>query len=176
MTDIARRGGGACLADFGPDDQTIDFKRMIHAIHGSGNDGADREGTPFEVCGFGSSAITFEVGYPGRLNNCEGCHQPDTYYPVDAATVLGTTMDAGANLASPTDDVVISPNASVCSACHDSDLERQHMIQNGGDFGATKAADSTLISSGVETCALCHGPGRIGDVKELHGVGTFKFN
>jgi cytochrome c553 len=71
---------------------------------------------------------------------------------------------------------VISPNAAVCSACHASDLAKQHMIQNGGDFVATKAADSTLISSGVETCALCHGPGRIGDVKEVHGVGSFRFN
>lgn len=176
MTDISRRGGGACLANFGPDDQTIDFKRMIHAIHGSGEDGSGRVGVPFEVCGFGSSAFTFEVGYPGRLQNCEGCHVPNAYYPVDPAKVLGTTVDVGLDLASPTDDVVISPNTSVCSACHVSELAAQHMIQNGGDFGATKAADSTLISSGVETCQLCHGPGRIGDVKTMHGVGTFQFN
>ena len=176
MTDINRRGGGACLATFGADDQTIDFKRMIHAIHASGHDGSEREGVPFEVCGFGSSAFVFEVGYPGRLKNCEGCHLANTYYPVDPARVLGTTMDVGANVTSPTDDIVISPNTSVCSACHVSSLAAQHMIQNGGDFGATKAADSTLISSGVETCALCHGPGRIGDVKTMHEVGTFKFN
>jgi OmcA/MtrC family decaheme c-type cytochrome len=176
MTDVSRRGGGACLANFGPDDQTIDFKRMIHAIHGSGHDGSGREGVPFEVCGFGSSAIVFEVGYPGRLKNCEGCHLADKYYPVDPASVLGTTVDVGADLASPTDDVVISPNTAVCSACHVSELAAQHMIQNGGDFGATKAADSTLISSGVETCQLCHGPGRIGDVKTMHEVGSFLFN
>ncbi len=176
MTDIGQRGGGACLANFGSDDQTIDFKRMIHAIHASGHDGGGHEGVPFNVCGFNSSAITFEVGYPGRLMNCEGCHLADTYYPVDAAKVLGTTVDAGADLTSPTDDVVISPNSSVCSACHVSDLAKQHMIQNGGDFGATKAADSTLISSGVETCALCHGPGRVADVKAVHGVGAFRFN
>lgn len=114
--------------------------------------------------------------YPGRLKNCEGCHQANTYYPVDTAKVLGTTVDVGADRASPTDDVVISANTSVCSACHFSALEAQHMIQNGGDFGATKAADSTLISSGVETCQLCHGSGRIADVKIMHGVGTFQFN
>lgn len=176
MTDVNRRGGGACLATFGSDDQTIDFKRMIHAIHASGEDGSGRVGMPFEVCGFGSSAFVFDVGYPGRLKNCEGCHLANTYYPVDGAKVLGTTVDAGLNLESPADDVVISPNTSVCSACHFSAIATQHMTQNGGDFEATKAADSTLISSGVETCNLCHGPGRIGDVKLMHEVGTFKFN
>jgi len=49
-------------------------------------------------------------------------------------------------------------------------------MQNGGDFDARKAADSTLISSGVETCELCHGEGRSADVKVMHGVGDFQFN
>ena len=90
--------------------------------------------------------------------------------------MLGTTVSVGADEASPTDDVVVSPNAAVCSSCHVSDLAREHMIQNGGDFNATKAADSTLISAGVETCALCHGPGRSSDVAEVHRVGDFDFN
>jgi hypothetical protein len=50
------------------------------------------------------------------------------------------------------------------------------MRQNGGDFAAGKNDSGTLISGGTETCALCHGPGRIGDVKSVHGVGTFNFN
>ena len=50
------------------------------------------------------------------------------------------------------------------------------MVQNGGDFNAGKAADSTLISSGVETCELCHGSGRAADVEEVHGVRDFPLN
>jgi cytochrome c553 len=50
------------------------------------------------------------------------------------------------------------------------------MKQNGGDFEATKAADSTLISSGVETCALCHGKGGIADVEAVHHVRDFPLN
>ena len=178
MTDARQRDAGDCLALLGPDDQTLDFKRMIHAIHQSGHDGSGREGVPFEVCGFRNSDHVFEVHYPGRLRNCEGCHtkDEDTFYPVDPAEVLGTTVDQGLDIASPTDDVVISPNTSVCSACHTGALAAEHMKQNGGDFEATKAADSSLISSGVETCALCHGPGRLADVAEVHGVGEFDFN
>jgi OmcA/MtrC family decaheme c-type cytochrome len=169
-TDINRRNP-PCSDELGSDDAPIDMKRMIHLIHASG-----ATGVPYEVCGFGNSVHVYDVAYPGHLNNCEGCHEPGGYYPVEAGEILGTTVDVGADPASPIDDVVISPNASVCSSCHVSDLARTHMEQNGGDFAATKAADSTLISSGVESCALCHGEGRSADVEEVHGVSDFQFN
>lgn len=169
-TDINRRAG-QCLADLGADDTSIDMKHMIHALHAAGS-----VGVPFEVCGFGNQPLVFDFVYPGRLNNCEGCHNPDGFYPVDPGAVHGTTVDAGADLVSPADDVVVSPNSAVCSTCHVSSLAAEHMEQNGGDFSATKAADGTLISSGAETCQLCHGPGRSADVADVHGVGTFQFN
>jgi OmcA/MtrC family decaheme c-type cytochrome len=172
-TDASQRGaiGSACDMTLGGDDQTIDMKNMIHAIHASGHTGVS-----YDVCGYNSSAHSFDFHYPGKLENCEGCHFANTYYPVDPAEVLGTTVDTGADVTLPTDDTVISPNTSVCSTCHVSSLAAEHMKQNGGDFAATKAADSSLISSGVETCALCHGPGRSADVKVMHGVGEFQFN
>jgi OmcA/MtrC family decaheme c-type cytochrome len=159
-----------CLNVLGADDTPIDFKHMIHAMHASGT--IDK---PFDVCGFRNSVHSFDFVYPGRLNNCEGCHLADTYYPVDAANVLGTTFDVN-DPASPTDDRVVSPNAAVCSACHIEPLDILHMEQNGGDFDATKATDSALISSKIESCAVCHGPGRTADVKAAHGIGTFEFN
>ena len=160
-----------CVNVLGADDQSIDFKFMVHAIHAGG-----ATGVPYEVCGFRNSVHVYDFVYPGKLANCEGCHNPDTYYPVDPATVLATTTDTGADTSIPTDDTAISPNSAVCSTCHVSDLAKQHMIQNGGDFAATKAADSTLIASGVETCQLCHGPGRSSDVKVVHGVADFVTN
>ncbi|MEJ2129851.1 MAG: OmcA/MtrC family decaheme c-type cytochrome [Woeseiaceae bacterium] len=168
-----------CETVLGTEDSPIDFKYMIHAIHASGE-----TGVPYQVCGYGNSAHEFDVHYPGHLNNCEGCHvrkedlgrgQSLTYFPVDPNEVLGTTVDAN-DMSTPDDDVVVSPNTSVCSACHVSDLAKQHMMQNGGDFDARKAADSTLISSGVETCELCHGEGRTADVEEVHGVRDFPLN
>lgn len=166
-TDVMRRvPDSACVNTLGTDDQTIDLKNMIHGIH-SGSVG---------VCGFGNSAHPyFDVVYPGRLDNCEGCHTEDGYYPVEPGEILGTTVDA-VDPAIVTDDVVVSPNTSACAGCHKSSDATAHMEQNGGDFNATKAVDSSLISSGVETCTVCHGPGRTADVKLMHGVGTYEFN
>jgi OmcA/MtrC family decaheme c-type cytochrome len=172
-TDINRRVG-TCADELGTDDVSIDMKYMIHALHAGGAEGVP----PYNVCGFGfpSTPHTYDFVYPGRLNNCEGCHEPGGYYPVDPSTVLGTTVRSGVDPATPTDDIVQSPNTAVCSTCHTSGLAASHMEQNGGDYNATKSADSTLTSSGVETCALCHGEGRSADVGLVHGVGTFEFN
>jgi OmcA/MtrC family decaheme c-type cytochrome len=168
-TDNAQRGGGACLAELGPDDAPLDLKYMVHAIHAGITTG-------YTVCGFRNSVHRYDqVVYPGRLNNCEGCHLTDAYYPVAAGIRLGTTVSAGL-LAGPTDDVVVSPNTAACYGCHVDGVAVEHMKQNGGDFVATKASDSRLISAEVETCVLCHGPGRSADVKEAHGVGEFLFN
>lgn len=170
MTDINQRAGEPCNSTLGTDDTPIDFKYMIHGIHASGE-----IGKPYNVCGFFSSVHSYDFVYPGRLNNCEGCHLADTYYPVDSSEVFGTTFDAN-NPAILTDDRVVSPTAAVCSACHIEPLDSQHMQLNGGDFAATKAADGTLVSAKIESCVVCHGPGRALDVKEVHEVGTFEFN
>jgi OmcA/MtrC family decaheme c-type cytochrome len=172
-TDINRRAGD-CAVALGTDDEPIDLKVMVHRIH-AGNIG---------LCGYGNSPHDYNgVVYPGRLKNCEGCHLEGTYYPVDPNAVLATTIDAAPEiLGNPgdrstlTDDVAISPNTAVCSSCHTSDLARNHMVQNGGDFNAGKDDTGALISTGNETCQLCHGKGATADVAVKHGVGEFQFN
>jgi OmcA/MtrC family decaheme c-type cytochrome len=167
-TDVARRAppcsnppDDPVAPGLGPDDQAIDFKFMIHQIHSA----------QFQVCGFGNSVNDFtDLKFPGHLDNCENCHRPNTYYPVDGAVVQATTFDAN-DRTTLADDRAVSPNSSACSACHSSDLARVHMEQNGGDFNAGKTAEGVMISAGVETCALCHGPGRVADVKVMHDVG-----
>jgi len=168
-TDVRQRGvvDTDCDNDLGATEVPIDLKRMVHQIH-SGTTG---------ICGYNNSSHSyFDVKYPGHLNNCEGCHLPGAYFPVDVSQVLATTIDTGGDRSVLTDDVAISPNTAICSACHTDTLATEHMGQNGGDFAAGKNDTGALISSGVETCALCHGEGRTADVEVMHGVGDFKFN
>ena len=66
-TDVQQRGVADtdCFNELGTVEESIDFKRMIHRIH-AGNVG---------ICGYQNSSHDYNgVVYPGRLNNCEGCH------------------------------------------------------------------------------------------------------
>jgi len=174
VTDINRRvEGSECVNLLGADDSPLDLKYMIHAIHNGPNSG-------FAACGF--SPTTFDqVHFPGKLNNCEACHLSPTatgvasYYPVDQNVVQATTVDAGADRSSLTDDVAWSPNVAVCSGCHVSAFAEAHMLQNGGSKTLTKNADGSTAGGPLETCQLCHGPGRVADVKVMHGVDNFEF-
>jgi OmcA/MtrC family decaheme c-type cytochrome len=167
-TDIrARTEGGvdAMTAPDGKDEETIDFKQMIHAIHAGQT----------VLYGFGGGLHDYrEVVFPGELANCENCHDGDTFYPVDQTAVLATTIDTGANLGDPTDDVNISPNASACFGCHRSAPAVSHMTLNGASFNATQNADGSLVDNDtmgvvVESCEVCHAEDRIADVEVVHG-------
>jgi OmcA/MtrC family decaheme c-type cytochrome len=146
-------------------EQSIDFKHMVHRIH-AGN---------IAVYGFGGGEHDYRhVVFPGELSNCGNCHAGDSFYPVNQNFVLATTTDTGADLADPTDDVNISPNASVCSGCHTSDPTVSHMIINGASFNASQDADGILVdldTNGVvvESCEVCHAAGAIADVGVAHG-------
>jgi OmcA/MtrC family decaheme c-type cytochrome len=169
-TDVARRVAGSdCDTRAGLDDQSVDFKYMIHAIHAGPR-------ANYTACGFGNVAHPYgDVTYPGKLNNCEGCHLADTYYPPESSQALATTIDAG-DRSTPAGDIAITPATAACSACHASPVAKQHMELNGGSFNAVKAADSTTPGAPVETCGNCHGPGKASDVKVRHRVDEFEFN
>jgi OmcA/MtrC family decaheme c-type cytochrome len=170
-TDILRRVAGSdCETVTGSlDDQSVDFKYMIHAIH-AGEIGG------YKVCGFGNRGFDFsDVVYPGNVSNCQGCHLDGTYYPPDPLTAIATTIDAAPlsapDRSTPAGDIAITPATAACSTCHKSQAATLHMQQNGGSFSAVKAADSTTPGAPVETCGTCHGEGRPADVAVVHGFG-----
>jgi len=161
-TDYERRP--ADPAD-GLAERSVDMKRMIHSIHA-----ADMLSSPYILYGFGSSAHDYsQVHYPAPLDNCEACHLSGTYQLPLSSTVLGSTIDSGADKALRSDDIKITPIAAACSSCHDDPLSRAHMEQNGGaSFNTSQQAIDDFEV--VETCVFCHGPGGLSDIATVHNI------
>lgn len=178
----------------GLEERSIDFKHMIHAIHGAGHREND-----FIIYGFRSSVHNFgHVEFPRGPNECDTCHVGETYAPPLGSNVLATTVDTRATVGEddfvgsdgnpieagdPRDDGNITATAAVCSACHDEPEALAHMRDVGG-AGITDEAPGN-VSSGpgvvvtqtdvdnslyVESCGVCHGSGRDFDVSRVHGL------
>jgi len=105
-----------------------------------------------------------DVTYPGRVSNCLGCHNDGTFYSARETARAISTVTNDEFLWN--DDVATSTTSFACSTCHTGNTAKNHMIQNGGIFDAAK----TEPQLGAETCAICHGPGGIADVAEVHNV------
>ncbi|MCK7579751.1 MAG: hypothetical protein MZV65_31345 [Chromatiales bacterium] len=173
-TDINRRVAGSnCEAVTGTlDDQTIDFK-----VHGARDPrGRDRG---YKVCGYGNTGYDFSyVRYPGKLNNCEGCHLPDTYYPPDPTTALATTIDAAPasspDRSTPLGDIAIDAgDGRSARPATRARPRRQHMrAERRLVHARSRTPDSTTPRTPAEACANLPRPGpqrrREGS---SHGVG-----
>jgi hypothetical protein len=130
----------------------IDFRAMLHKIH-TGEDLANA-GT-YQVVGFGSTpypnnfsiAMYDEVGFPAMpegVKQCVACHGDSDSWK---SPIVREHLEATVPSRSWT---------TVCTACHDSKST------------ATHAASNTV--GGVESCEVCHGPGREFSVEVSHRV------
>lgn len=164
-TDINQRPADPAETADGKVEQAIDFKYMIHAIHG-----AQFLETGIVVWGFGPDEHDFRdiqmpsPSGPGEENlnliNCEGCHLEGTFeVPLDP-NASPTTVSTGNKRADPDDDVNITPTASSCVSCHDSILDKTHMAERGASFDFVLFAPETSTAEGQSQVALC-GPGPI---------------
>jgi OmcA/MtrC family decaheme c-type cytochrome len=185
----------ATLSLDGKAEEAIDFKRLIHGVHAAAKTdytGAAAEGfrnKGLVIYGFNSSVNDFShVRFPGILNDCLTCHVTPTgnnrgsyelagkWEVPTASGILGSTISTvpdltgvyATQLADQTDDLNITPTAAVCSSCHDSATAKSHMQLNGALFAATQAVINTGVT--LEACAICHGPGRLADLKVVHGI------
>ena len=130
-------------------------------------------------------AVDIDVRYPQRTSNCIACHTDDGFYPVASDSgVLATSTNRGTETTDPTDNNRIAPNSSACGVCHTSADAQVHIVQNGGSFDACQESDGSLRErvptstcgpggdkTGalvVESCGVCHGPGRNADVANAH--------
>ena len=157
-------------------EQSIDFKVMIHAIHDGPNRGRT-DHAPYVVYHNGAvHDFTTITPFPGAVNNCLGCHEAGTFYPPDPsnptplASTINTVDATGAPLAN---QIAITAGAAACSSCHASATEKAHMVQNGANFAAVKNATTNQVASS-ESCLVCHGSGAIADVQVVHKLTAYK--
>ncbi len=126
-----------------------------------------------------------DIRYPQRTENCLACHTADGFYPVSSDSgVFSSSFDRGTLATDPTDNTRVSPNSATCSVCHESADAQAHMIANGAAFDACTETDGVTRErvdfcgpggnkSGrlvLESCSVCHGPGRISDLALVHGL------
>jgi OmcA/MtrC family decaheme c-type cytochrome len=128
--------------------QSIDFRQMIHSIHG-GAAISEHYGTePYVVYGNASSKHDYsEVVYPGRLAGCTACH-------VNGSEALPRpeTNSVVANPRGYMDPT--GPQAAACLACHRSKATAAHAMSNTNRLG--------------EACAACHGLTSEAGVQKMH--------
>ena len=170
------------------------FKDMIHGIH-AGRDRVTpfqdaRDSTSRGVI----DLLDFRrMDFPGKLNHCETCHVTavttdqktynfvpnnslvSVYESVDATYAAANVTSSATPLmaknslssASPT-DVVTTPFAASCVSCHDRPAAKAHITLNGGVVNGTRAGARPTGVEDVESCAVCHGPGREFDTASVH--------
>lgn len=158
------------------EEESIDFKRLIHGIHAADEDNHGFREDGLVVYGYRSSVHDFShVRFPGHLNDCETCHTDGTYMlPLDSdvapsvvdTTAAGVNSDPASPDSDPDNDLVITPAAAVCSSCHDKDISQTHMEQHGALFEVSRAQ----ASAAVEVCEVCHASGKTGDVAVVHDI------
>ena len=170
------------------------FKDLIHGIHA----GRERVSPFQDARDRASSGVIQlldfrRMDFPGRMQNCETCHVTaassdqktynyvpggtlaSTYEAIDAAYAAGiaggtaTPAHAKAALATASStDVVTTPFAAACVTCHDRPPAKAHITLNGGVINGTRAAARPTGVEDVESCAVCHGPGREFDAVKVH--------
>ena len=161
---------------------------LVHSIHAS----AKREQAFTYEATVATPNGFQEVTYPGVLNNCEQCHVAGSYdfSATASAAALPNLLwtDAKGDMSNPTSapSIGLSPwvplqtdytsdnlVTSSCFGCHDSKSAVAHMQLNGG----TLVSPASVVSTGgvrtngfskVETCTVCHGSGKVADIKAVH--------
>lgn len=145
--------------------ESADFKRMIHRVHA-----AQAENYPVWPNVKVTTHLHSEI-YSG-LKNCEVCHVNGSYK--QNLSVVGTSVtfdvDAGGNVidTDASNNLVISPKASTCSSCHDSDDAKNHMVQTGGAAFGTVTQGNLAAGQVFESCDGCHQPGGEKPVDIVH--------
>lgn len=143
-TDVSRRPASAGAP------QSVDFRSMIHNIHG-GEELKNFFGIEdYIIYGFGGTLHNFsEVVYPGRLSSCDACHVNNSQQLPLPSTNAKVNDPRGLI---PN----VSPQSASCLSCHRSRDAASHALANTNALG--------------ESCGTCHGPNGDFSVRKVHAV------
>ncbi|MBI4907969.1 MAG: OmcA/MtrC family decaheme c-type cytochrome [Acidobacteria bacterium] len=144
-TDVSRRPAAEAPS------QSVDFRQMIHNIHG-GHEIQSNFGTEnYVIYGYGGSLNNFShIRYPGRLSNCDSCHVNNSHMPL-------TTAETRANVSNPRGwRTNAGPTAAACLSCHKSVAAASHTMANTSSLG--------------ESCGACHGSNGDFSVQKVHAT------
>jgi OmcA/MtrC family decaheme c-type cytochrome len=161
--------------------ESFQFKRMIHGIHGNskrtypfthGNkvvDAFNKDGTSMTPGNPSLAAdvenYAAEVAWPGVGINCNVCHV-DNSYKNDQGP-LGAVVSKPTGVTDPMQWLVISPKAATCTACHDSPKAMAHVTSFGQATFANRSQAQSMQTQ--EICADCHSSGGFKGVDIVHG-------
>ena len=128
--------------------ESIDFRTMIHRIHTGAELARVQNGENYIIYGFRSAVVDYsDVEYPGKRNNCEGCHVGDSQQlPLNQNLLEVTDPRGWLNPAGPA--------AAACLSCHGNIQAASHALANTSALG--------------ESCSTCHGPGKTASVDKVH--------
>lgn len=172
--------------------ESYQFKRMIHGIHGNskrvnpfthGNtvvgvfnkDGTSATGAAPLSAQLKSDSLTpavenyaAEVAWPGVGLNCNACHINNSYK--QDLGPLGATVSPRVTGADPAGYKVISPMAASCTSCHDSSKAMGH-VTTFSDPPASFGDKTQGQIAGLprEGCSDCHASGKFRGVDIVHG-------
>lgn len=164
--------------------ESYQFKRMIHGIHGNSertypfthgnlvNGAFGKDGlllldgvTPMTS---GTVNYAAEVAWPGVGINCNACHVNNSY--MQDLGPLGASVSPRVAGADPWGYKVISPKAATCTACHDSSKAIGH-VTTFSDPPASFGDKTQAQIAGLprEGCDDCHASGKFKGVDIVHG-------
>jgi OmcA/MtrC family decaheme c-type cytochrome len=141
-------------------EKPMNLKDLIHGLHAGKRVGGQPIRTiPFSFIrgtvagGAGQGPYDFsDIGFPAALSDCQTCHLEGTYnVPIPAGT-LWSVVDGfpAATESAPHNPGLagrMAPASAACYGCHNTPHALAHFEQNTSSTG--------------ESCAICHGPGRI---------------
>jgi OmcA/MtrC family decaheme c-type cytochrome len=90
---------------------------------------------------------------------------------VDPTLTFGARFDSATGTAAAGTTRVVSPIATACFSCHDTNTAKAHMESNGASIYELRSTALDPISGKpvrIEQCLVCHGPGKIAAIAAVH--------